>query len=245
MAAAAAVVAVGASLMTAAPAGAAPTRADHASISLAWQDSSTRELHLQGYAYAKHSKASVHVEIRVDGRTVHTSAATHASRVYDRRHHLTGKHAFASTFRVPAGARTVSLVSGTRTLASARLAHYRSTGAYIVAVARAHVGAKYRYGAAGPHSFDCSGYAKYVFARTGTATLPHNAESQRHAKHMHKISRRSARPGDLVFYLSGGTAYHVAICAGHGKQYSATNPSRGVEYSRVSSKHVVYGTDWH
>jgi cell wall-associated NlpC family hydrolase len=185
------------------------------------------------------------VAVYVDGRYVHTSAAKVDSPTFDRHHHLTGRHGFKSVFRIPAGAHTVSLKSGTRTLTAKRIAHYRNTGSYIVAVARAHVGATYRYGADGPRSFDCSGYAKYVYARTDLANLPHNSESQRHAKHMHRIARTSAQPGDLVFYLSGGNAYHVSIYAGRGKQYSATNPSRGVEYSTISSRNVVFGTDWH
>ncbi len=237
--------AVGATLLAAAPADASSPRPDHGTVSYAWQDNSTRNIHLRGYAYDKHIKRSVNVKVYVDGRYVHTSGANRSSPTFDRRHHLRGRHGFTSVFRAPAGAHTVSLVAGSRTLTSKRVTHYRNTGSYVVAVARAHVGAKYRYGADGPRSFDCSGYAKYVFARTDIATLPHNAESQRHAKHMRKVSRKSARPGDLVFYLSGGHAYHVAIYAGRGKQYSATDPSRGVEYSRISSRHVVFGTNWH
>ena len=62
---------------------------------------------------------------------------------------------------------------------------------------------------------------------------------------MRHISRKSAQPGDLVFYLSGGSAYHVAIYAGHGMQYSATDPQQGVTHSKVYSHNVVFGTDWH
>jgi cell wall-associated NlpC family hydrolase len=240
----AACAAVGGIVTAAAPAGAAAVP-DHGSISYAWQDASTHKIHVRGHAYHGHWKRSVNVKVYVDGRYVHTSGATVSSPTFDRNHHLTGRHGFKSIFRAPAGAHTVSLVSGHRTLGSLRVAHYASTGALIVRVARAHVGANYRYGAEGPRSFDCSGYAKYVFSRTDVASLPHNSESQRHAKHMRRISKKSARPGDLVFYLSGSDAYHVAIYAGHGKQYSATNPSRGVEYSKISSRHVVYGTDWH
>ncbi|WP_375498362.1 C40 family peptidase [uncultured Jatrophihabitans sp.] len=236
--------AAAATLLGAVPAEAS-AQPDHGTVSYAWQDSSTRQIHIRGYAYDKQSKRSVNVKVYVDGRWVHTSAAKHDSPTYSRNHHLKGKHGFKSVFRAPAGARRVSLVAGKRTLATKRITHYRNTGAYIVSVARAHVGARYSYGADGPRSFDCSGYAKYVFARTDLATLPHNSESQRHAKRMRKISKRSARPGDLVFYLSGGDAYHVSIYAGHGRQYSASTPSTGVEYSKIWARNVVYATNWH
>ncbi|WP_375483539.1 C40 family peptidase [uncultured Jatrophihabitans sp.] len=240
----AACTAAGGAVLAAAPAGAA-TAPNHGSVSYAWQDRSTHTLHIRGYAYKAHSNRSTNVAVYVDGKRVHTSAAKNASPVYDRHHHLKGKHGFRSSFRAPSGSHTVTLKAGGRKLTSRHITQYRSTGAYLVFVARKHVGATYRYGADGPRAFDCSGYAKYVFGKTDVATLPHNAESQRHARHMHGVSKKSARPGDLVFYLSGGDAYHVAIYAGHGKQYSATNPSRGVEYSKISSRHVVFKTDWH
>jgi cell wall-associated NlpC family hydrolase len=125
------------------------------------------------------------------------------------------------------------------------LGHRTPKGEKIVAVAKRYVGSAYAYGADGPHSFDCSGYAMFVYKKARVASLPHNSEAQRHARHMHRIARRHARPGDLVFYMSGGNSYHVAIYAGHGRQYSATDPARGVEHNRISSHHVVFGTDWH
>jgi cell wall-associated NlpC family hydrolase len=62
---------------------------------------------------------------------------------------------------------------------------------------------------------------------------------------MRLINRTRARPGDLVFYLSGGVAYHVAIYAGHGWQYAAATLRDGVRHQRVWSRAVRYGTDWH
>ena len=35
-----------------------------------------------------------------------------------------------------------------------------------------------------------------------------------------------------MFYLSGSSAYHVAIYAGHGWQYAAATPRDGVRYQR-------------
>jgi cell wall-associated NlpC family hydrolase len=124
---------------------------------------------------------------------------------------------------------------------------HTSPGARIVAVAKRYVGkARYRNGGASPRQgFDCSGYTMYAYVKAGVARLPHNTEAQRHARGMRRISASRARPGDLVFYLSGGSAYHVAIYAGHHMQYAAATSKDGIRYQQVYSRNVVYATDWH
>ena len=133
--------------------------------------------------------------------------------------------------------------AGATSAAAARSA----SGARIVAVAKRFVGkVPYREGGSSPkHGFDCSGYTAYAYKKAGVAALPHNAESQRHTRHMRRISARKARPGDLVFYLSGGRAYHVAIYAGKHMQYAAATVRDGIRYQRVWSRQVEYRTDWH
>jgi cell wall-associated NlpC family hydrolase len=105
------------------------------------------------------------------------------------------------------------------------------------------VGDRYVEGGASPSGFDCSGYTQYAYAKARVKRLPHNAERQMQG--MRLINRTRARPGDLVFYLSGGVAYHVAIYAGHGWQYAAATLRDGVRHQRVWSRAVRYGTDWH
>jgi cell wall-associated NlpC family hydrolase len=132
--------------------------------------------------------------------------------------------------------------------ASSRIAHSTvSPGTRIVRIARRYVGhARYVEGGASPkRGFDCSGYTRWVYSHARVATLPHNAEAQRHVKHMHKISRKAARPGDLIFYFSGRSAYHVAIYAGHGRQYAAATPRDGIRYQAIWSTNVEFRTDWH
>lgn len=128
-----------------------------------------------------------------------------------------------------------------------RHAHHHSragVGARIVAQARRFVGnTRYVWGGTTPRGFDCSGYAQYVYRHAGAPRLPRTAEQQRRADR--RIPRRRARPGDEVFYLSNGSAYHVAIYAGHGMQYAAANPRQGVRYEHIWSSNVRYGTNWH
>jgi cell wall-associated NlpC family hydrolase len=97
-------------------------------------------------------------------------------------------------------------------------------------------GKPYRYGAAGPSAFDCSGLVMYVFKHAIGKSLSHNAEAQyRSVQH---ISRRSLRPGDLVFAFSGGSAYHVGIYAGNGYFWHA--PHSGTVVKRVK----LYSANW-
>jgi cell wall-associated NlpC family hydrolase len=144
----------------------------------------------------------------------------------------------------------LGLLAPTASASAHRAPHAHShvpPGARIVAIAKRYVGkVRYRNGGETPRQgFDCSGYTKYVYAKAHVATLPHNTETQRHARGMRHISARRARPGDLIFYLSGGSAYHVAIYAGHHMQYAAATPKDGIRYQPIYSSDVVYATDWH
>ncbi len=130
----------------------------------------------------------------------------------------------------------------TETLAGAWVS---TPGSRIVTVARREVGDRYVWGGASPSGFDCSGLAMWSYRHANVANLPHQSEQQRWSAYMHPIWRSSARPGDLVFYLSGGRAYHVAIYAGNNAQYSATNPAAGVRYEHIWASNVEFRTDWH
>ncbi len=244
---------VGAGL-TAAPATAAAAPISvRGQIGAAWQSRVNDMIHLRGVAFDRSSPhESVKVTVFVNGRAHQNLMANRSSAAWNRGSHLHGRHAFAAVIGGPARARRITLVvhrarhagRGRQTDAIAPR-RVTPTGEKIVSVARRYVGSRYVYGADGPHAFDCSGYSKFVYRRADAGALPHNSQSQRHAGRMHRITRAHARAGDLVFYLSGRSAYHVSIYAGHGNQYSATNPRRGVEHDRISSRHVVFGTNWH
>jgi cell wall-associated NlpC family hydrolase len=75
-------------------------------------------------------------------------------------------------------------------------------------VALHQIGDPYRYGAAGPGSFDCSGLMKYSYARAGIK-LPRTAAAQSHRAH--RIAKRNLRRGDLMFFTDGGGVYHAAM----------------------------------
>ena len=106
-------------------------------------------------------------------------------------------------------------------------------------IARTLVGSRYRYGAAGPRAFDCSGLTLYIYRQLGI-TLPHKARSQFNARYGTIIrSMNDLKPGDLVFYknTAGRGITHAAIYVGNGKMVTANSPRQGV---RLSSIHDSY-----
>jgi cell wall-associated NlpC family hydrolase len=245
---AALIVAIAVTLLGATPSSASTNRVPaRAHFFHAWQSTVTHAIHVHGVAIDQHHpRRKITVGLFVNGKFGKKVVADNRTP----KDKWLGRHGFATVLHWPRNVHHVRLAvyeNGNRRKHTHRwhLRHRTPKGEKIVAVAKRYVGSAYVYGADGPHSFDCSGYAKYVYHKAHVAALPHNAEAQRHARHMHRIARRHARPGDLVFYLSGGNSYHVAIYGGHDMQYSATDPRQGVEHDHISSHHVVFGTDWH
>ncbi|MDT4913976.1 MAG: hypothetical protein QOC66_3104 [Pseudonocardiales bacterium] len=239
-----AVVPVGAVAVTASPVGrlAAPV-----------QDTFQHRVRIAGWAYdPARTSASISVSVYIDGTWVAKVTADDPSPNVNLKYGVTGRHQFALTVSRTATAHTVTiktkgvLVAAPVTTLASQPVHYYypSPGTRIIIVARRYVGvARYVEGGASPSGFDCSGYTKYVYAQAAVHTLTHNAEGQRRA--MRALTRSQARPGDLVFYMSGSSAYHVAIYAGNGMQYAAATVRDGIRYQRVWSTNVRYGTDWH
>jgi cell wall-associated NlpC family hydrolase len=96
-------------------------------------------------------------------------------------------------------------------------------------------GRPYRYGAAGPYAFDCSGYVQYVFKQQHWKLNRTAADQYRQTKH---IAKKKAKVGDLVFFYNSGGVYHVGIVAGNGNMWAA--PHTGA----VVRKQKIYGTNW-
>ncbi|MFH9425526.1 C40 family peptidase [Streptomyces sp. NPDC017529] len=113
-----------------------------------------------------------------------------------------------------------------------------TTSAAALRIAASKKGAPYRYGASGPHRFDCSGLTLYSFKRAGKR-LPRTASAQyNRTRHLPAASRRL---GDLVFFHSRRGIYHVGIYAGNGRIWHAPKPGAVVRLERIWSRSVSYG----
>ncbi|MEV6011104.1 C40 family peptidase [Streptomyces sp. NPDC051976] len=105
-------------------------------------------------------------------------------------------------------------------------------------VAASKQGSPYQWGATGPYRFDCSGLTLYSFKRAGKR-LPRTAAAQYNSTR--HISASTRRRGDLVFFHSGGSIYHVGIYAGGGEIWHAPKTGARVRLERIWTSAVWYG----
>jgi len=129
------------------------------------------------------------------------------------------------------GSSTASAVYGAKFYVTVR-----SNGAKVLAEAKSHTGALYKFAAAGPKRFDCSGFTMYVYKKAAGKSLPHKANlQQRYGK---AVSKGAKQIGDLIVFRSGSYGYHAGIYAGNGYMYDS--PHTG---ARVG-KHKIYGSNY-
>ncbi len=106
--------------------------------------------------------------------------------------------------------------------------------AQVIRIARAQAGDRWRYGATGPSSFDCSGLVLYAYRMAGDLRLIGNGNFRsaaallRYFRLRGKTSRTQATPGDLVVW---GNGRHIGIYLGGGMAISTL--SSGVRIHRV------------
>lgn len=99
------------------------------------------------------------------------------------------------------------------------------SAAAIVNFARAQVGKAYVMGGTGPSSFDCSGLVQAAYRQAGVS-LPRMSQAQSSAGR--SVSLSALQPGDILYWGSKGSAYHVAVYVGGGKFVGAQNSNTGI-----------------
>lgn len=102
----------------------------------------------------------------------------------------------------------------------------------ITSYALTFLGVPYVWGGTTPSGFDCSGLVQYVYSHFGI-NLGRTTYTQQYAGT--KISAASAQAGDLYFWGSYGSAYHVAIALGGGQYVMAPAPGQNVMTGSVAS----------
>lgn len=109
-----------------------------------------------------------------------------------------------------------------------------NTGEAVVSYAKEFLGHPYVYGGAGPSSFDCSGFTKYVYGHFGIS-LSHSATAQ--ANNGTYVEKQALQLGDLVIFRDWDNASigHCGIYIGGGRFIHAANPTRGVVTDTLNS----------
>lgn len=98
-------------------------------------------------------------------------------------------------------------------------------------------GYPYVYGAAGPNSFDCSGFTSYVFKHFGYSL---NRTSRDQLKNGVPVDKSQLQPADLLlFSRDGKTVSHVGLYIGNGKFIHASTSTTGVIISDLNSTYYV------
>lgn len=131
----------------------------------------------------------------------------------------------ASSSQAVSQAPTASTSTSTTSTASA-------SASAITSYALTFLGVPYVWGGTTPSGFDCSGLVQYVYSHFGI-NLGRTTYTQQYAGT--KISVASAQAGDLYFWGSYGSAYHVAIALGGGQYVMAPAPGQNVMTGSVSS----------
>jgi len=105
------------------------------------------------------------------------------------------------------------------------------TGSDVAAYAQKFIGNPYSYGGTSlTNGTDCSGFVQSVYKKYGVS-LPRTSGSQ--AGSGKKVSVDNVKPGDVVYYTSGGRVNHVAIYIGGGKVVHASDRRTGIKISNM------------
>lgn len=124
------------------------------------------------------------------------------------------------------GANPAALSVSSAAQAAAPAARAAAVRSGAMSTAMAQIGKPYRWGAAGPSAFDCSGLISYSFSEAGK-DLPRTSRAQSQVGT--PVSKSNLKPGDLVFFYS--PVSHVGIYIGGGQIVHASTSGQPVKIS--------------
>ncbi|MER6631038.1 C40 family peptidase [Streptomyces sp. NPDC000987] len=131
----------------------------------------------------------------------------------------------AAAERASRTAERPTLATTTTSATSTSTSTATGSAAAIVNFVKAQVGKAYVSGATGPSAYDCSGLVQTAFKQVGIS-LPRVSQDQSTVGT--QVSLSNLQPGDILYWGSAGSAYHVAVYVGGGMFVGAQNPSSGV-----------------
>lgn len=104
-----------------------------------------------------------------------------------------------------------------------------------IEIGKTKIGSRYKWGHAGPNTFDCSGFVSWCAIQAGLMPPGSRITSgNMNPRYVHKVSWSEIRPGDIVHF--SGSPGHVAYYIGDGKvlECGGTTSMRGnLGYSGV------------
>ena len=113
----------------------------------------------------------------------------------------------------------------------------RALADQIVDYALQYLGYPYVYAAAGPDSFDCSGFTSYVYKHFGYSLHRSSYDQLKDGK---AVQKGDLLPGDiLLFSRNGDVVTHVGLYIGNGEFIHASTSTTGVIISDLYSDYYV------
>jgi len=125
---------------------------------------------------------------------------------------------------------------------------WKTNSGKVIKLARTKLGTPYVWGASGPRSFDCSGFACWTLKNSHVAgvNLPRLSSRTLYRAYNKKYGLGKnlsvAQPGDIIIMGYGGSSrhiFHVGIYYNAGKYIHATTGGRGVTISEIPKSMVV------
>ncbi|MGI5270673.1 C40 family peptidase [Nonomuraea sp. CA-218870] len=135
----------------------------------------------------------------------------------------------ATAVKAAKAGKTASTAKTGKTAKRSKSARQQVKAHKAVAVAKKQIGDPYRYGATGPHAFDCSGLVQFAWKKAGVS-IPRVTNSQ-FARIKKKVSYKNLRPGDLMFFRGLG---HVGMYVGKGKMVHSPSTGKTVRIEKLS-----------
>ena len=180
-------------------------------------------------AAAYRAIVAAHRGLRVESLPAALAAVTGSAR--------TARASGAGSWRATGARATATLVAAYASTAY-RLDSGSAQALAVVSWAEQQLGKPYRWGAAGPGSFDCSGLTMDALAQAGIA-VSHNAGAQWQETRSHAVTQSQLASGDLVFYTgSDGSPTapgHVGIYMGNGEIIDAPHTGAAVRFDSLAS----------
>jgi cell wall-associated NlpC family hydrolase len=170
------------------------------------------------------SVATLQRDLRIPVDGVYGSQTKRYVMSFQRSRHLTGDGIV--------GARTwqaLAALPGNYT----RVVSATALGVRAAGLAAAQRGKPYRWGAAGPSRFDCSGLVQFVYKQLGVDIARTTWTQYASLRH---VSRAAVRVGDLVFL---DNLNHVGIYAGSGLIWNAPHTGSYVKLSKIWDSHYL------
>ena len=92
-------------------------------------------------------------------------------------------------------------------------------------------GTPYQLGGMGSNGIDCSAFMQVVFEDYLSLIIPRTTREQ--LKAGKQVSSDNLRPGDLIFFKTGRTSYHVGVMV-NPQEFLHASTSNGVKISKLS-----------